>query len=111
MLWYFDKWKVNEWLGGLIQFQKNQDGQFELIPIQSSSLSFLLIDSLLPKNTAAMIQNVAQQRSLFPQAIDCIFNSIHNLVLSLIDEVPFFNWLLICRIITWMHLFYLLQYR
>ena len=102
---------MNEWLGGLIQFQKNQDGQFELIPIQSSSLSFLLIDSLLPKNTAAMIQNVAQQRSLFPQAIDCIFNSIHNLVLSLIDEVPFFFFLFICRIITWMHLFYLLQYR
>ena len=102
---------MNEWLGGLIQFQKNQDGQFELIPIQSSSLSFLLIDSLLPKNTAAMIQNVAQQRSLFPQAIDCIFDSIHNLVLSLIDEVTIFNWLLICRIITWIHPFYLMQSR
>ena len=102
---------MNEWLGGLIQFQKNQDGQFELIPIQSSSLSFLLIDSLLPKNTAAMIQNVAQQRSLFPQAINCIFDSTHNLVFSLIDEVTIFNWLLICRIISWMNLFYLMQSR
>ena len=50
LYWYFNV------IGGLIKFKKREDGTFDITPIHSNSgISLLLIDSMLPKNTAAMI--------------------------------------------------------
>lgn len=56
-------------------------------PIQSSGVSLLLIDSMLPKNTATMIKKVADLRSTFTASVDSLFDSIQSLVDSIIDEV------------------------
>lgn len=56
-------------------------------PIQSSGVSLLLIDSMLPKNTATMIKKVADLRSTFTASVDSLFDSIQSLVNSIIDEV------------------------
>ena len=91
-------WYVFVRLGGLLKFKKEVDGQFSMHPVHSSPISLLLIDSGLPKNTASMIQKVATLHSVFPDAVDRLFDSIQSLVLSLVDQVfdfPFFH----CRMI------------
>lgn len=58
-------------------------------PIQSSGISLLLIDSMLPKNTATMIKKVSDLRSTFTASVDSVFDSIQFLVNSIIDDVFF----------------------
>lgn len=71
----------------MLKFQKSESGSFIMKPIQSSGVSLLLIDSMLPKNTATMIKKVADLRSTFTASVDSLFDSIQSLVDSIIDEV------------------------
>lgn len=71
----------------MLKFQKSESGSFIMKPIQSSGVSLLLIDSMLPKNTATMIKKVADLRSTFTASVDSLFDSIQSLVNSIIDEV------------------------
>lgn len=74
--------------GDLLRFKKDvSNGSMVMQGVQSSPLSLLLIDSMLPKNTAAMIQKVAQRRERFEECIHYLFDSIQALVTSVVKEV------------------------
>ncbi len=54
--------------------------------IESDPLSVILIDTMLPKNTAQMIAKVRRLREALPKVTDCLFDSIEALVNALVNE-------------------------
>lgn len=48
--------------------------------VESDPLSVILIDTMLPKNTAQMIARVRKLREALPEATDYLFDSIEALV-------------------------------
>lgn len=57
--------------------------------MNSEPLSVILIDTMLPKNTAQMIARVRKLRETLPEATDCLFDSIEALVKAVVNEKRF----------------------
>lgn len=50
--------------------------------IATEPLSFLLIDSMLPKNTGRMIEKVKGLKGVLPETVECVFDGIEGLVMN-----------------------------
>ena len=57
--------------------------------VESDPLSVILIDTMLPKNTAQMIVRVRKLREALPEATDYLFDSIEALVKAVVNEKQF----------------------
>ena len=57
--------------------------------VESDPLSVILIDTMLPKNTAQMIARVRKLREALPEATDYLFDSIEALVKAVVNEKQF----------------------
>lgn len=75
---------VQEWwsdkIGGIVRFCRQDSGRFSIHSVEAKPFSVVLIDSMLPKNTANMIQRVKELREQFPRAVECLFDCIDELV-------------------------------
>ena len=50
--------------------------------IATEPLTFLLIDSMLPKNTGRMIEKVKGLKGVLPETVECVFDGIEGLVMN-----------------------------
>ena len=53
-----------------------------MVRIATEPLSFLLIDSMLPKNTGRMIEKVKGLKGVLPETVECVFDGIEGLVMN-----------------------------
>ena len=65
-----------------MRFCKRTTGGNELVRIATEPLSFLLIDSMLPKNTGRMIEKVKGLKGVLPETVECVFDGIEGLVMN-----------------------------
>ena len=77
---------VRSTLGGLVSFCKKGDGRYEVKPVQTDPLPLVLVDTMLPKNTAKMIEKVSALRSALPTATEQLFDAIEALVKEVVSE-------------------------
>ena len=78
-------------IGGLVVFCKKGDGQYEVKSIHTEPLSLVLVDTMLPKNTARMIEKVGALRSTLPTATEHLFDTIESLVKEVVSEDNHFD--------------------
>ncbi|KAK8826547.1 hypothetical protein WA538_006008 [Blastocystis sp. DL] len=77
--------------GGLVTFCKKGDGKYEVKPIQTEPLSLVLVDTMLPKNTARMIEKVGVLKNTLPITTEHLFDSIEALVKELVSKDNHFD--------------------
>lgn len=65
-----------------MRFCKRTTGGNELVRIATEPLTFLLIDSMLPKNTGRMIEKVKGLKGVLPETVECVFDGIEGLVMN-----------------------------
>ena len=53
-----------------------------MVRIATEPLTFLLIDSMLPKNTGRMIEKVKGLKGVLPETVECVFDGIEGLVMN-----------------------------
>lgn len=56
-------------------FCKKGDGKYEVKPIQTEPLSLVLVDTMLPKNTARMIEKVGVLKNTLPITTEQAFST------------------------------------
>ena len=72
-------------------FCKKGDGKYEVKPIQTEPLSLVLVDTMLPKNTARMIEKVGVLKNTLPITTEHLFDSIEALVKELVSKDNHFD--------------------
>ena len=65
-----------------MRFCKRTTGGNELVRVATEPLTFLLIDSMLPKNTGRMIEKVKCLMEVLPETVECVFDGIEGLVMN-----------------------------
>ena len=84
MLWWA---KERAWsVGGLLRFRKKREGGNEMMPIDAEAVQLVLVDSMLPKNTGRMIEQVKRLQGVLPESVECLFDGIEGLVSSVTRE-------------------------
>ena len=84
MLWWA---KERAWsVGGLLRFRKKREGGNEMTPIDAEAVQLVLVDSMLPKNTGRMIEQVKRLQDVLPESVECLFDGIEGLVSSVTRE-------------------------
>ena len=69
-----------------MRFCKKTTGGNELVRIDTGPIPFLLVDSMLPKNTGRMIEKVKSLKGVLPEAVECVFDGIEGLVMNVTSE-------------------------